>query len=332
MTQIKNVQKRDGTLVPFEQQKITEAIWKAAQSVGGTDRSTAEKIANQVTAVLEVFFKDNGPTPSVEQIQDLVEKILIEDGHAKTAKAYIIYREEHKKRRADREAILGAQKLKLTTLDHNSKQLGDFIVLDIKDDLEAIFEGMKQAVIIHQNGEKACVNFSALRPQGSPIKGRGIAENKQKASGPTGFMKLYDEALNSLKTAQGKHVMLLNVTHPDIKEFLTYEQNNGKLQHFALMVEVNEAFLQQVEAKEPNATAIFEQLSANVRDNSGPKPLIIEHAELAKSAHRKHSSVQVNLPFYNSTGSTDNTEAEPEAPKPRHTAQEITLPPIETLV
>lgn len=320
MTQISHVQKRDGTHVPFEQQKITAAIWKAAQSVGGEDRTTAEKIANQVTAVLEVFFKEEGPTPTVEQIQDLVEKILIENGHAKTAKAYILYREEHKKLRADRETVLGAERLKLTTLDHHNKQLGDFIVLEIKDNLEAIFEGIKQAVIIHQNGEKACINFSALRPKGAEVKARNT-QQACTASGPIGFMKLYDEALNTIKNNPGTHVILLNVAHPNIKDFLTYEQNNAKLQHFTLMVEVNEAFMQLVDAKDPQASAIYEQLSANVRENSGPKPLVIEYP-----AARKHSSVQVNLPF-DSQEPTDS----PQKSQPKHSAQEVTLPPIQTL-
>lgn len=110
MSPIKKIQKRDGRIVDFDQERIAEAIWKAAQSVGGTDRSEAEKISNQVSAVLEVFFKDESEIPSVEQIQDLVEKILIEGGHAKTAKAYIIYRQKRAEERAEKEAILGKGK------------------------------------------------------------------------------------------------------------------------------------------------------------------------------------------------------------------------------
>ena len=109
MAPIRHVQKRDGSVVSFDQTKITEAIWKAAQSVGGSDHGMAEKISNQVCAVLEVFFKDEKNIPSVEQIQDLVEKILIEGGHAKTAKAFILYRQEHEKLREKRADILGME-------------------------------------------------------------------------------------------------------------------------------------------------------------------------------------------------------------------------------
>lgn len=297
----------------FDQNKITEAIWKAAQSVGGTDRTLAEKISSQVNTVLEVFFKVESPAPTVEQIQDLVEKILIENGHAKTAKAYILYREEHKKLRRKKEEILGVEKLKLTTVDGQNRQLGDFIILDIADDLEAIFEGMKETVVIHQNGEKACVNFSVLRAKGSKIKG------KHEASGPIAFMKLYDTALSTIKKGsenQSRHVILLSTSHPDILEFLDYEEKHGKLENFTLMVEVTELFMQTAD---PNAE-LSQRLIQNTRENKGPKPILIEYTE----KYRKHSSIQVNLPF--DDDSIDNSES-----KTKHQAQEINLPPIETL-
>jgi len=91
---IKYVKKRDGRLVKFDKEKIVNAIFKAAQAVGGKDRKLAEKLADEVTLILEKDFKEK--IPHVEQIQDIVEKVLIENGHAKTAKAYILYREQHK--------------------------------------------------------------------------------------------------------------------------------------------------------------------------------------------------------------------------------------------
>jgi len=110
---IQRIKKRDGQIADFDQNKITAAIWKAAESVGGTDKELANQISNQITAVLEVFFKDKENLPTVEQIQDLVEKILIEGGHAKTAKAYILYRAEHKNKRSAQEEILNGATTKL---------------------------------------------------------------------------------------------------------------------------------------------------------------------------------------------------------------------------
>jgi anaerobic ribonucleoside-triphosphate reductase len=91
---MKFVRKRDGRLEAFDQERITNAIWKAAKAVGGKDRELAKRLSDQVVAELQRRFGDEG-VPTVEEIQDLVEKILIENGHARTAKAYILYRKQH---------------------------------------------------------------------------------------------------------------------------------------------------------------------------------------------------------------------------------------------
>ena len=90
-----SIKKRDGRIVPFDQGKITQAIWEAAQAVGGKDRRRAEALATEVVRALGRSYEPGG-VPSVEHVQDVVEKVLIEAGHARTAKAYILYREQHK--------------------------------------------------------------------------------------------------------------------------------------------------------------------------------------------------------------------------------------------
>jgi ribonucleoside-triphosphate reductase len=88
------VRKRDGRLDAFDPERITIAIWKAAKAVGGKDRETSKRLSEDVTKELARRFGDEG-VPTVEEIQDLVEKTLIENGHARTAKAYILYRKQH---------------------------------------------------------------------------------------------------------------------------------------------------------------------------------------------------------------------------------------------
>lgn len=95
---MKSVRKRDGRLEPFDQGRITNAIWKAAKAVGGRDREQAMKISNSVLAELYRRFGEDG-VPTVEEIQDIVEKMLIENGNARTAKAYILYRKQHQDQR-----------------------------------------------------------------------------------------------------------------------------------------------------------------------------------------------------------------------------------------
>ena len=91
---IRKIRKRDGKISDFNPIKITEAIWKAAQAVGGKDYRKSAELTNKVMDFLEEETK-RGEMPTVEQVQDAVEKILIEEGHAKTAKAYILYRKQH---------------------------------------------------------------------------------------------------------------------------------------------------------------------------------------------------------------------------------------------
>ncbi len=91
---MKFVLKRDSKLEPFDQERITNAVWKAAKAVGGKDREQAKRISDQVVADLKNRFGEDG-VPTVEEIQDTVEKMLIENGHAQTAKAFILYRKQH---------------------------------------------------------------------------------------------------------------------------------------------------------------------------------------------------------------------------------------------
>lgn len=88
---LESVRKRDGSIVPFDKNRITEAVFAAAKAVGGSDRKIAEEIAEKIVHSLKKKFGTK--IPSVEEVQDVVEKELIEAGHAKTAKAYIIYRQ-----------------------------------------------------------------------------------------------------------------------------------------------------------------------------------------------------------------------------------------------
>jgi uridine kinase len=101
MTKIESVVKRSGAIVPFTPERITNAIYRAAVAVGGRDRTTAEELSRQVVALLEAQTPPDH-IPTIEEIQDVVEKVLIENGHAKVAKAYILYRDERNRARQER--------------------------------------------------------------------------------------------------------------------------------------------------------------------------------------------------------------------------------------
>lgn len=92
---ISRIKKRDGSIVDFVQEKITTAVEKAMESHGVNDKSVARSVSDIATFIIEDKF--SGYTiPSVEQIQDIVEMVLMRQGYHEIAKSYILYRERHK--------------------------------------------------------------------------------------------------------------------------------------------------------------------------------------------------------------------------------------------
>ncbi|HUT84699.1 MAG TPA: ATP cone domain-containing protein, partial [Thermodesulfobacteriota bacterium] len=89
------IEKRDGTIVAFEAQKITSAIAKAGKATGEFDEKVAKRLTIKVLNVAQSAFGGVAKPPTVEEIQDIVEEVLLASTYRKTAKAYIIYREQH---------------------------------------------------------------------------------------------------------------------------------------------------------------------------------------------------------------------------------------------
>jgi ribonucleoside-triphosphate reductase len=114
---ISTIRKRDGKLVSYDNYKIANAIFKAAEAVGGKDFGLALNLAKQVEDAINKKFHPNS-IPAVEEIQDIVEKILIDSGHARVAKAFILYREQHRRARSTRDVLLDI----VNTMDGYLKQ------------------------------------------------------------------------------------------------------------------------------------------------------------------------------------------------------------------
>ena len=106
------IRKRDGSVVPFEADKIAAAMRKAIEAVGEGEPSRAEEMTREVTGKLEARFVEEIPT--VEEVQDLVEETLIEWGLPRTAKSYILYRERRAEIRRTKDFIGVRDELKLT--------------------------------------------------------------------------------------------------------------------------------------------------------------------------------------------------------------------------
>ncbi len=104
---ISRIRKRDGRIEPFQKEKISRAIFQAARAVGGRDYQTAVDLADKVVEI--AGYIDDDQIATVEGIQDLVEKVLVKNGHYKTAKAYILYRKQHEDIRETSQLLLNNQ-------------------------------------------------------------------------------------------------------------------------------------------------------------------------------------------------------------------------------
>jgi len=109
ITKVKRVQKRDGQLILFDENKITDCIFKAIKAIGQDDYNKAKDLSKKVVSVLEIFFR-GGVIPTVEMIQDLIEKVLIESSEVELAKAYILYRDQRKRVREEGDLMLNVNK------------------------------------------------------------------------------------------------------------------------------------------------------------------------------------------------------------------------------
>lgn len=146
---ILHIKKRNGTIVDFEQSKISNAIYKALVATGKGDHDLAELLASKLvnkiikSDYLESIHKDH--LLSVEDVQDMVESILIEEGLAETAKAYILYRHERRKLREVKMKILNKKDLDEVdkSLDVNSLRVLASRYL-LRDNSGEIIEGPKQ--------------------------------------------------------------------------------------------------------------------------------------------------------------------------------------------
>ncbi len=168
---VTKIRKRDGQIVSFNPEKISSAIWKAVQAVGGTDKARADELAQQVVKIIDKEF-NNYRTPTVEDVQDTVEKVLIENGHAKVAKAYILYRQERTKIRDEVRELLSGRLTRMKSLSLNALRIlaGRYLLRDLDGHVietpEEMFERVAIAVAdVEEKYEKSAQEIEKIKKE-----------------------------------------------------------------------------------------------------------------------------------------------------------------------
>ncbi len=123
-----------------------------------------------------------------------------------------------------------------------------FVMGLLEDDMESIFDGLKEGALTMQAGGGVGYDFSTLRPQGALARGAGRI-----ASGPVSFMRIWDAmcaTLLSTGARRGAMIASLRCDHPDIEAFIDAKRDAGELRHFNLSVQISNAFMRALEADE----------------------------------------------------------------------------------
>ncbi|MFZ3152015.1 MAG: adenosylcobalamin-dependent ribonucleoside-diphosphate reductase [Anaerolineaceae bacterium] len=132
-------------------------------------------------------------------------------------------------------------------------QLAACFVLPISDDMgrasDGIFTTLRNAALIQQTGGGNGFNFSRIRPKGSIVK-----TSAGQATGPVGFLKVYDNAFGEIAqggTRRGANMGILRVDHPDIEDFIRCKTNENAITNFNISIGITDAFMRAVEADDP---------------------------------------------------------------------------------
>ncbi len=220
---IKKVKKRNGSIADFDKERIEKAIFKAITATDQGDGKKSKKVCNRVIKILNRRFKED-EIPHVEQIQDIVEEVLILEGLAKTAKAYILYREQRRKIREATEVVdestqkvdkylqeLDWQVLENANMTYSLQGLNQYAISDISKSywLNKIYPKEIREAAANEDFHIHDLNTLACYCMGWDLqdllkKGFGGAAGKLQCRAPNHFRTALGQLVNFFYTLQGE--------------------------------------------------------------------------------------------------------------------------------
>ncbi len=245
--QVSQLRKRSGDIVPFDQEKITQAVYKAAKAVGTDDLKLAQDLSNQVVELVNKKFHKNS-IPAVEEIQDMVEEVLITNRLIKIAKAYILYRDQHRQIREISpdlgqklmEDYLGRTDWRVkenSNMSFSVQGLNNYIAsaISAKYWLNKLYP--LQIREAHINGDFHIHDLGMLAPyccgwdlKDLLLRGFGGVEEKVQSKPPKHFRSALGQIVNFLYTMQGEGAGAMALANFDtyLAPFIRYDQLDYK--------------------------------------------------------------------------------------------------------